>query len=78
MTIQRGIIGFPVAHFNSDLSLNLSSLESAVEALAGVLGGDAIRPLLAESHVFALGAIVDSKGASDILPTVINLRIQKV
>ena len=39
--------------------------------LAGVLGGDAIRALLAESHVFALGAIVDSKGASDILPTVI-------
>ncbi len=39
--------------------------------LAGVLGGDAIRALLAESHVFALGAIIDSKGASDILPTVI-------
>jgi glycosyltransferase involved in cell wall biosynthesis len=38
---------------------------------AGVLGGDSIRELLAVSHVFALGAIIDSKGASDILPTVI-------
>jgi 5-dehydro-4-deoxyglucarate dehydratase len=33
MTIQRGIIGFPVAHFNPDFSLNLPALESAVDAL---------------------------------------------
>ncbi|MFP6874330.1 MAG: glycosyltransferase family 4 protein [Verrucomicrobiales bacterium] len=37
----------------------------------GVLGGDAVGQLLAASNVFALGAVVDSKGASDILPTVI-------
>ena len=38
----------------------------------GILGGDAVGQLLAESHVFALAAIVDGKGASDILPTVIT------
>ena len=38
----------------------------------GVLGGDAVGQLLAAGNVFALGAIVDSKGASDILPTVIT------
>ena len=38
---------------------------------AGVLGGDAIKDVLADSHVFALASITDSKGASDILPTVI-------
>ncbi len=38
----------------------------------GVLGGEDVGKLLAASNVFALGAIVDSKGASDILPTVIT------
>ena len=38
----------------------------------GMLGGDAVGQLLAASNVFALGAIVDSKGASDILPTVLT------
>ncbi len=38
----------------------------------GVLGGDAVGQLLAASHVFALAAVVDGKGASDILPTVIT------
>jgi len=37
----------------------------------GVQSGEAIRSLLADSHVFALASVVDSKGASDILPTVI-------
>ena len=38
----------------------------------GILGGDAVGRLLASSNVFALGAVVDGKGASDILPTVIT------
>ncbi len=39
--------------------------------LAGLLPIEKIRGLLAGSHVFALGSIVDSQGTSDTLPTVI-------
>lgn len=39
--------------------------------LAGLQTMQKIRSLLAESHVFALGSIVDAKGAADTLPTVI-------
>jgi glycosyltransferase involved in cell wall biosynthesis len=38
---------------------------------AGVLGQEAVKAELARSDVFCLPSIVDSKGASDILPTVI-------
>jgi len=38
---------------------------------AGVQSGDSVKELLADSDVFALACIVDAKGASDILPTVI-------
>ncbi|MFT4549133.1 MAG: glycosyltransferase involved in cell wall biosynthesis [Verrucomicrobiales bacterium] len=39
--------------------------------LAGRRSHDELKAALADSHVFALPSIVDSKGASDILPTVI-------
>ncbi len=38
---------------------------------AGIRTQEQVKALLAESHVFVLPCIVDSKGASDILPTVI-------
>ena len=58
--------------WDEQLKARAAELGVAEEVLfAGVLGGDSIRVLLAASHVFALGAIVDCKGASDILPTVI-------
>lgn len=40
--------------------------------LLGARGGDEVREELARADVFALACIVDSKGASDILPTVIT------
>ncbi len=45
-------------------------IDDAVE-FAGVQSGDTVKARLAQSDVFALACIVDSKGASDILPTVI-------
>lgn len=39
--------------------------------LLGVQSQDRILAMLEQCHVFALGCIVDAKGASDILPTVI-------
>ena len=45
-------------------------IDDAVE-FAGVQSGDTVKARLADSDVFALACIVDSKGASDILPTVI-------
>lgn len=46
-------------------------LESSVRLL-GTRSGDEVRAELAAADVFALACIVDSKGASDILPTVIT------
>ena len=45
-------------------------IDDAVE-FAGVQSGGTVKARLADSDVFALACIVDSKGASDILPTVI-------
>jgi glycosyltransferase involved in cell wall biosynthesis len=45
-------------------------IDDAVE-FAGVQSGDTVKLRLADSDVFALACIVDEKGASDILPTVI-------
>ena len=45
-------------------------IDDAVD-FAGVQSGDRVKARLADSDVFALACIVDSKGASDILPTVI-------
>lgn len=57
-----------------------SQLESQIASLAlgdrvrllGVQSQDQIKTLLENADVFALACIVDSKGASDILPTVIT------
>ena len=48
-------------------SLNINELVS----LLGIQSQDQIKHLMEQSDVFALGCIVDAKGASDILPTVI-------
>ena len=45
-------------------------LEAEID-FAGIKTQEEVKELLAESHVFVLPCIVDSKGASDILPTVI-------
>ncbi len=51
----------------------MAASEGVAESLrfAGVLGQEAVKAELARSDVFCLPSIVDSKGASDILPTVI-------
>ncbi|NNE94234.1 MAG: glycosyltransferase [Verrucomicrobiales bacterium] len=46
-------------------------LEKEID-LAGVKSQEQVKAALQNSDVFALGCIVDSKGASDILPTVIT------
>lgn len=56
-----------IALENQIKSLNLNDLVH----LLGIQSQDQIKLLLEQSDVFALGCIVDSKGASDILPTVI-------
>lgn len=47
-------------------------LSSQAVRFAGVQSQETIKQLLAESDVFCLPCIIDSKGASDILPTVIT------
>lgn len=56
----------------SALESQIASLNaSAFVQLLGIQSQDQIKQLMEQSHVFALGCVVDSKGASDILPTVI-------
>ena len=60
----------PWADRLSELRAGLKLTKEQV-VLAGRRSHDELKRDLAESHVFALPSIVDGKGASDILPTVI-------
>lgn len=69
-TVSLEIIGDGPLREELETLIRSLNLNDSVKLL-GVRSQDQIKQHLQDSHVFALACIVDQKGASDILPTVI-------
>lgn len=71
LALELRIIGEGPSREALETQIMQAGLQDEVKLL-GVRSQDQIKRELAEAHVFVLPSIVDSKGASDILPTVIT------
>ncbi len=69
--VELRIIGEGPSRGALEQQIHAAGLDDEVKLL-GVRSQEQIKGELAEAHVFVLPSIVDSKGASDILPTVIT------
>jgi len=69
--IHCTIVGDGPLHAGLEAQITSHGLGDNV-VLAGLQPQDEIRALLERAHLFALGSLVDSKGAMDTLPTVIT------